>query len=113
MKNKLHILVWITALTVLPLLAGDTETKPASVEQRLRDIDVSLALRQYERLKMEAFETKLKLDLLVTDEELTESARKKRADLLERRYDILQMRAFQLSDDARKLGAETAIAKAK
>jgi hypothetical protein len=113
MKTKLHILVCITALSVLPLLAGDSETKSVSVEQRFRETDLSLAIRQYERVKMEAFETRLKLDLLDTDEEMTETARKKRAELLTKRYEILQQRADELRSVALKLGEEITVAKAR
>ena len=112
MKNKLSILVCITALSVLPLIAGDAEAKSPSVEQRLRETDLSLAIRQYERVKMEAFETRLKLDLLDTDEDMTEAVRKKRAELLTQRHDILQMRANELRETALKLGGQIALAKA-
>jgi len=113
MKTRLHILVCITALSVLPLLAGDSESKSVTVEQRLRETDLSLAIRQYERVKMEAFETRLKLDLLDTDEEMTENVRKKRAELLAKRHDILQQRADELRSVALKLGEGTTIAKAR
>src|SRR5262245_21430498 len=73
MKNTFRILVCITALTALPLLAGDNQSSPSDVEQRLRETDLSLAIRQYERVKMEAFETRLQLDLLSTEEGLSES----------------------------------------
>jgi hypothetical protein len=113
MKHKLHILVCITALSVLPLLAGDSDTKSLSVEQRLRETDLSLAIRQYERVKMEAFETRLKLDLLDTDEEMSEAVRKKRTDLLAKRHAILEQRADELRATAHKLGDEIGVAKAK
>ena len=113
MKTKLHLLVCITALSVLPLLAGDSEIKSVSVEQRFRETDLSLAIRQYERLKTEAFETRLKLDLLGTDEEMTEASRKKRAELLTKRYEILQERAEELRLVALRLGEEITTAKAR
>jgi hypothetical protein len=113
MKNKLHVLVCIATLCVLPLLAGDGETKSLSVEQRLRETDLSLALRQYERVKMESFETRLKLDLLSTDDDITETVRIKRAELLERRRNILEQRAADLRNTALKLGDAVAVAKAK
>src|SRR5262249_24176539 len=103
MKSKLYILICVTALSVLPLLAGDGEIKSVSVEQRLRETDLSLSLRQYERVKMEAFESILKLDLLETDEAMSETAKKKRRDLLTRRLDILTQRADQLRSTALQL----------
>jgi hypothetical protein len=113
MKNKLYVLVCITALSVLPLAAGDGEAKSVSVEQRLREMDLSLALRQYERVKMEAFETDLKLTLLPTDEDLTEPARKKRAQLLTERLQILEQRADKLRAIVLEFGEQTPVATAK
>ena len=113
MKSKLHVLVCMAALSGLPLMAGEGDTTPVSVEQRFRETDLSLALRQYERVKMEVFECRLKLDLLETDDEMTETARKKRRELLARRKDILEQRADQLRLDAHRLGEQIAVAKTK
>ena len=113
MNNKLRILLCITVLSVLPLIAGDAETKSLSVEQRLREMDLSLTIRQYERLRMEAFETRLKLELLDTEEDMTETVRKKRAELLDKRYEILHRRASELRDTAIMLGDQIAAAKSQ
>ena len=113
MKNKLHILVCITALSVLPLWAGDSKSKTVSVEQRFRETDLSLALRQYERMQMEAFEARLKIDLLETEDKMTQSEREKTAELLAKRVAILKKRAAEFRDTAYKLEAEIDVAKAK
>jgi hypothetical protein len=113
MKTKLHILVCITALSVIPLWAGDNESKTVSVEQRFREIDLSLALRQYERVQMEAFEVRLKLDLLDTEGELTPSEREKKGKLLEKRVAILQQRAAEIRETGYRLADQIAVAKAK
>jgi len=96
MKAKLHIPVCITALSVLPLLAGNGETTSVPVQQRLLETDLSLAIRQYERVQMEAFETRLKLDLLDADEGMTDTDRKKRAELLAKRHLVLEKRVSRL-----------------
>ncbi|MBI3851912.1 MAG: hypothetical protein HY298_16775 [Verrucomicrobia bacterium] len=106
MKNKLHILGCITALSVLPLWAGDSESKTVSVEQRFRGTDLSLALRQYERVQMDAFDASLKLTLLDAEAE-------KKAELLAKRVAILKHRAEELRDTAYRLGEEIAVASSR
>ncbi|MEW6304256.1 MAG: M56 family metallopeptidase [Verrucomicrobiota bacterium] len=63
-----------------------------SAKQRLREIDMALALRQYERVQMEAFEAGLQRDLMsrngLKDEEV-----KQRYETLERTIHILRERA--------------------
>ena len=113
MKSKLHILVCITALCALPLMAGDSEAKALTAHQRLVETDFSLALRQYEHVKMLAFETDLQLALMGTEEDMTETTRKKRAELLEKRSRIPQERAVQLREAVLLLGDQIADGKAK
>jgi hypothetical protein len=113
MKNKLRILLCIMAVSVVPLWAADNENKSVSVEQRLREIDVSLALRQYERVQMEAFETNLKLELLDTEGEMTKSERDKKVALLEKKLSILQGRAQMLRETALQLESKISVATAK
>jgi hypothetical protein len=112
MKNKLHVFLCIIALSVLPIWAGD-DSKIVGVERRLREIDLSLSLRQYERVKMEMFEIILKLELLSTEEEMSEAVRKKRAELLGKRYEILGRRADELRASALQLEHEITVGKAK
>ena len=111
MKNTLRLFVCITALTALPLFAG--EIKSSDVDQRLRETDLSLAIRQYERVKMEAFETRLKLDLLDTEEGLSEVVRKTRSELLRKRYEILLRSADELREFALSIEGKIQVAKAK
>ena len=106
MKATLHTLLCMTAVTVLPLLAGNGEPTSVPVEQRLLETDLSLAIRQYEHVQMEAFETRLKLDLLDTDEPMTDADRKRQAALLETRHLILQKRADELRAVTLKLALE-------
>jgi hypothetical protein len=113
MKSKLHLLVCITALCALPLMAGDAETKSVNAHQRLLETDFSLALQQYEHVKMAAFEADLQLALLGTEEDIPETARKKRAELLETRSKILQERAAVLRETVLQLGDQIAVDKAK
>ena len=113
MKAKLRVIICIIALSVIPLWAGDGESKTVSVEQRFRETDLSLALRQYERVQMEAFEARLNLDLLDTEGEITPSERDKKVKLLEKRVAILEQRAGDIRATAYRLAEQIAVAKAK
>jgi len=113
MKNKLRIVVCIMAVSVLPLWAADNENKSVSVEQRFREIDLSLTLRQYERVQMEAFETRFKLDLLETETEMTKSERDKKEALLQKKADILLRLAHELREKAKMLESQSSVATAK
>jgi len=113
MKTKLPLLACIAVLSTLPLWAADGDGKRNPIEQRLREIDLSLTLRQYERVKMEVFETRLKMDLLDTEEELTEPARRKRRELLTARQEILLHRAAELRAVARDFAEDMPVAKVK
>lgn len=69
MKTK--ITAAFAALTLLsaPIFAGDaklptgTGTPAPTAEQRFREADLSIALAQYEKLQMAAFEIRLKLQV--------------------------------------------------
>ena len=113
MKNKLSLFLCVAMLSVIPVWAGDNETKPVSIEQRLRETDVALALRQYERVRMEAFEVRLQLDLLDTQSEMSEDERKKREVLLKKRDIMLHERAHELRQTILKLGDEAVVAKTR
>lgn len=61
-------------LALLPLWGHQHQPIHPNIQQRLHQVDVSLHLRQYEQLKMHAFEARMKLELLnlnaVRDDEL-------------------------------------------
>lgn len=102
-------------LLIAPAFAGDAEngSRAFKIEQALRETDLSLTLKQYERVKMEAFEVHLKLLCLGTEEEMTDAAREKRSKLLRQRLEILETRAAELRDAVRKLGEAMTPAKAR
>ena len=103
----------LTTLSILPLRAGDASSTTGIGKQRIRGIEFSPALQRYERVKMEAFETQLRLDLLNTDEEAQEADRKRRAESLARRHDMPQQRAAELRATAEKLGKKITVARAR
>ena len=104
MKNKLHVLLCIAAISVATLRAADGENKSGNAEQRLRETDLALTLHQYERVQMEAFEARLQIDLLDTEGQTARDERKTKIESLERRIAIFQKRAEQLRIRALELG---------
>ena len=62
----------------LPLIAAEPTAPKPTVEQRFHEADISLAIAQYEKLQMSAFEIRLKLELdpPVGDEQRAELTRK-------------------------------------
>ena len=110
MKIRLSLLFCVAALSLPSLRANDQERFSPSAEQRLQEMDLSLALRQYERVQMELFETSLKLDLLPVDGDATDKFRDQQSKSLQKRLQILQARADGLREAALK--ASTAMAAA-
>ncbi len=113
MKSRLLILLCVATFSIFPLWAADSEATSASIEQRLRETDLAIALRQYERVRMEAFEARLQLDLLDSQAEMSQDERKKRWVLLDKRDAILRERAQEIRQSILKLGDEMAVAKTK
>ena len=107
MKNTCYILLCLGAFSISTLCGADSPAKSASVEERLRETDLALTLHHYERVQMEAFEVKLKIDLLETDGEKTPEKRRKEAELLNKRASILSERVQELRLTALKLGEES------
>lgn len=105
MKNSLLVLVCVVACSASNLCAADEEGKTVSVGARLRETDLALALHQYERVRMEAFDARLKL--LETEGQISPEEREKKVVSLEKRIAILGQRAEELRAHAIRLGEET------
>ena len=78
-------------LALLPLLGHQHQPRHPNIQQRLHQIDVSVHLRQYEQLKMHAFEARMKLEMLnlnaVRDDELFHGK------MLEKKVEVLEEKA--------------------
>lgn len=61
MKATIAIVTFIVALSGTCLMAGDTKPAPASVEQQFQQADIQLAVEQYKKLRMAAFDLEFKL----------------------------------------------------
>ena len=78
-------------LAFLPLFGHQHQLGHPNIQQRLHQIDVSLHLKQYEQLKMHAFEARMKLEMLnlnaVRDDELFHGK------MLEKKVKVLEEKA--------------------
>ena len=78
-------------LALLPLLGHQHQPGHPNIQQQLHQIDVSVHLRQYEQLKMHAFEARMKLEMLnlnaVRDDELFHGK------MLEKKVTVLEEKA--------------------
>jgi hypothetical protein len=100
MKMRLLAVFCVAAFSVSHLRATEDERPLPNAERRLREIDVSLALHQYERVQMELFETRLKLDLLPCEGDPSEKFRLQQTESLQKRIEILRARADALRQTA-------------
>jgi hypothetical protein len=105
MKTTLATATVILALLGSCLMAADAPTAPGSVEQQFQQADVQLAIEQYKKLRMAAFDLTLKLQTETTQ---SEDQRKQ----LERTRDQLQVQAEQLRAETLKVAA-VALAKTR
>ena len=69
------------------------EDKSSAIEQRLRAIDLSLALKQYEEIQTERAKAEVGLALLDSAVDASEEDRAKQSEILERRVKILTRHA--------------------
>ena len=64
MKITCLIILSLTALTLQPAPAAETNSAPATINEQLRDIDLKLALERYEKLQRQLFELRTEIALL-------------------------------------------------
>jgi hypothetical protein len=79
----------------------------ATVQQRLRDIDLNIALKKYEQIQTEKAKAELQLVLLDTELETPQPERTKN---LQRRIDILSGHAHEIRAYVLKLSKELSVA---
>ena len=93
----LHLLLLsIFYIQVLPLIGHQHQPMKLNIEHRLNQIDSSLLLRQYEQLKMHAFEARLKLDLLDLKLHIDSKETKQRKELFSQRAKKLEAEAAKI-----------------
>jgi hypothetical protein len=85
------------------------EANPASIEQRIRDIDLKIALQQYEEIQTAKAKTQVQLMLLSAD--VGESSEHdKQSGMLRKRVQILQSNAEEIRIRMLELSKAIAVA---
>src|SRR5688572_22514112 len=111
MKRLLSLVVLIALCSILPTRADECcQNSEATVQQRLRDIDLNIALKQYEQIRTEAAKAELQLILIETETEAPEAERSKQARQLSKRIEILSAHADQLRARVTELSKAVAVA---
>ncbi len=106
-------LLFFLSFALLPLLGHQHQPMHHNIEQRLHQIDSSLLLRQYEQLKMHAFEARMKLDLLDLEPHNDSRESKQRKEFLSKRAKTLESEAAKIRERAIKLAEQNRIAQRK
>ena len=113
MKTFAFALLSSLVFGALPAISHEHQPMPFNIEQRLHHIDSSLLLRQYEQLKMHAFEARMKLDLLELEPHNDSRESKQRKDLLSKRAKALESEAGKIRERAIMLAEQNRMAQRK
>ena len=104
----LHLLLLsIFYIQVLPLIGHQHQPMKLNIEHRLNQIDSSLLLRQYEQLKMHAFEARLKLDLLSLEPHQDSRESKQRKELFSQRAKKLEAEAAKIRSKVLEMAVQS------
>lgn len=108
MKKLLSLVVLIALCSFLPVRADECcQNSEATVQQRLREIDLNIALKQYEQIRTEVAKAELQLILIQTE---TETPSAERAEQMKKRRDILAVHAEQIRERILELGKAVTVA---
>ena len=107
MKATFAAIVIIGILLVVPTRAAGPNDKRLSMEQRLREADVAVALKHYERVCTELCEHRLRLELAAADEGGKPGERENQLKILTQKIDILERYAKNLLEELLKVGRVT------
>ncbi|MDA1277791.1 MAG: hypothetical protein O2960_27660 [Verrucomicrobia bacterium] len=113
MKDKIHLILCLAALTVQPLWAGDKEPTHFNIEEKIRAIDLSVTLRLYEKVRMEIMEIEFEVRVPKLNEILTKDQSEKKFTQMIDRMQSLEAYAHELKTKAKKLAVGSAVEKVK
>ncbi|HEX5176759.1 MAG TPA: hypothetical protein VFV83_07020 [Chthoniobacteraceae bacterium] len=82
--------------------AATPAEKRLSMEQRLTESDIAVALRHYERVCTELLDTRLRKTLAETEPSPTPAEKETQLRLLEKKIDLLEQYAKSLRDELMK-----------
>ena len=109
MKRLLALTCLLSMLPVLlPLAHGEPSQKRLSMEQRLRETDIAVTLKHYERVCSELMESRLKQDLIFVEGSAKPDEREQQAKMLALRIDVLERYAKALREELLKAGRMSA-----
>ena len=110
--KKLFFLLSLAVACSLSSIAADEccANVEATVQQRLRDIDLNIALKKYEQIQNEKAKAELQLVLIETEVEAPEAERSKRIDQMQKRVHILTVHADQVRAHVLQLSKELSVA---
>ena len=111
-KTLLLITLCASSFLAVPSFAADEccQNLAATVQQKLREIDVTIALKQYEQIKTEVAKAQVQLILVETDSEAAEVDRNSQLEALQRRIAKLNAHASELRARVEKLSEDVKVA---
>ena len=98
------VVLFLALAMATPIAAASPNEKRLSMEQRLRETDISVALKHYERVCTELMDARLKLDLATVEEAKTAAERENHIKLIALRIDSLERYAKNLREELLKAG---------
>jgi hypothetical protein len=104
MKTILAAILLLSVLAVLPLTAAGPNDKRLSMEQRLTETDISVALKHYEAVRMQLLDARLRQELADTDIAGKPADREAQLKALTQRIEILERYVKGLREDLLKAG---------
>jgi hypothetical protein len=111
MKKLLSVALLFALCALFPARADECcQNTEATVQQRLREIDLNIALKKYEQIQNEAARAELQLVLLETDSDIPEEDRKAKWKNLNNRVEILRAHADQIRARALELSKAVTVA---
>jgi hypothetical protein len=87
-----------------PPAQAEPSQKRLSMEQRLRETDIAVTLKHYERVCSELMESRLKQDLISVEGSAKPEEREQQAKMLALRIDVLERYARALREELLKAG---------
>ena len=93
MKTIFAIITLMSALLAFPILAAENDKAVPTIEERLAQSDLSVTLKQYEKVRQLEADAKLELALLAVR---PDEATKKEREAITKRMQILNEEAAQL-----------------
>jgi len=106
MKTIFAVLACFTIL-LLPATAAGPNDKRLSMEQRLREADIAVALKHYERVCTELCEYRFRQELAAIDEGGKPAERELQLKILLQKIEVLERYAKNLREELLKAGRVT------